>query len=86
MNSQPAHMHKKVIIFESASNKFLLSTPPILFACRTDKDASTWSKDKLKSLLVGVTVEGREGEGGWWGDVTVGITVIVRGCGVCETV
>ncbi len=27
------------------------------------KDASTWSKDKLKSLLVGVTVEGREGKG-----------------------
>ena len=29
--------------------------------CRADKDASVWSKEKLKSLLVGLTIEGKEG-------------------------
>ena len=29
--------------------------------CRSEKDASVWSKDKLNSLLVGLVFEGPEG-------------------------
>ena len=31
---------------------------------RSDKDASLWSQDKLKTLLVGLIIKGKEGEGG----------------------
>lgn len=29
-----------------------------IFVCRTEKNATQWSKDKLKSLLIGLKVEG----------------------------
>ena len=33
----------------------------LLIPCRSEKDASTWSKEKLRSLLVGLTFDGPEG-------------------------
>ena len=36
----------------------------VLFICyRSEKDASTWSKDKLKKLLIGLKFDGTEGMG-----------------------
>ena len=58
--------------------------PPFALTYRSDKDASGWSKDKLKSLLVGVTVEGREGEVGQgmeFGSFCSGDPVGNRSCG-----
>ena len=36
----------------------------VIYVCvlRSEKDASTWSKEKLKSLLVGLVVNGEEGK------------------------
>ena len=34
----------------------------ICLSCRAEKDASSWSKDKLKSLLVGLKFSGPEGK------------------------
>lgn len=31
------------------------------FCSRTERDATNWSSDKLKSLIVGLTVENEEG-------------------------
>lgn len=48
----------------------LESDPPILsmqfltvcYFCRTEKNASQWSKDKLESLLAGLEIKGNAGK------------------------
>ena len=55
-----------VCVCSSTSVSFLFRSPSyvcthICTQCRSEKDASVWSKDKLRSLLIGLAFEGPEG-------------------------
>ena len=56
-----SHNLQQYSVYEKTASAVL----PFILLCRcsrAEKDASSWSKDKLKSLLVGLKFDGEEGK------------------------